>query len=94
MQMAPHTLLGAGTFVMKYNTTKNEQEMKQQEIKKLQTIGTWENGEHHCQRDLISFIFMAQAPPHNSKFIPRKKWKKMQHNHVDVEDERVCRSQI
>jgi hypothetical protein len=30
---------------------------------------------------------MAQAPPHNSKFIPRKKWKKMQHNHVDVEDE-------
>jgi hypothetical protein len=37
---------------------------------------------------------MSQAPPYNSIFIPRKKSKKMQHNHVDVEDERVCRSQI
>ena len=36
---------------MKYNTTKNEKEMKQQEIKKLQTIGTWENGKHHCQQE-------------------------------------------
>jgi hypothetical protein len=40
MPRAHSTLLGAGTSVMKYNTTKNEQEMKQQEIKKLQTIGT------------------------------------------------------
>ena len=46
--------------------------MKQQEIKKLQTISTWKNGEHHCQRDSISFFFMSQAPPHNSIFIPRK----------------------
>jgi hypothetical protein len=36
---AQHSL-GAGMFFMKHNTTKNEKEMKQQEIKKLQTIGT------------------------------------------------------
>jgi hypothetical protein len=40
MPRARSTILGAGMSFMKHNTTKNEKEMKQQEIKKLQTIGT------------------------------------------------------
>jgi hypothetical protein len=75
--------------------TKNEKEIKKQEINNLKTICISKNGECHRQGDSISFfkvtlllLSLTYAPHHNSKFIERKKRKKMQDN--EGADESLC----
>jgi len=45
--MARRTRLATGTSAMKYKLTEIEQENKKREIKKWQTIRSWNNGERH-----------------------------------------------
>ena len=56
MERRTPSRLAAGTSAMKYTRTKNEQEIKKQEIKNLKTLCISENEQRHCQGESISFF--------------------------------------